>query len=81
MISSSLTSRPRLSPDAVEDLAGGVDSDVDVGDDDVVEVASLLILEKCVRHPDFIRVRHSQVFDLTWKFTYIATQICPDIVV
>lgn len=54
-------------PDAVEDIAVGEDPDVGVGEDDVVEVACLLVLEKQVRHPDFVRLRQCQVFDATCR--------------
>ena len=68
MMLSLLTSQPRCSedpPDAVQDLPGWVDPDVDIGHDDVVEVASFLVLEKCIRHPHLVRIRHRQVFYLT----------------
>ena len=55
----------RHPPDAVQNFAFRVDPDVDVGHDDVVEVSSLLVLEKRVRHPDFVRVSHGEVFNLT----------------
>ena len=55
----------RHPPDAVQNFAFRVDPDVDVGHDDVVEVASFLVLEKCIRHPHLVRIRHRQVFYLT----------------
>ena len=42
--------------DAVEDITIGEDSDVDIVDEDVVEVPSLLITEEGVRHPDLLGV-------------------------
>ena len=54
-------------PDAIENHAIRIDSDVDIGDDDVVEVSGLLVLEEGVRHPNFIWIRHCQVFNLPWK--------------
>ena len=43
--------------DAVEDVAIGVNPDVEVGGQDVVEIADLLVPEESVRHPDLARVR------------------------
>ena len=51
-------------PDAVEDIAVWKYSDVDIGDEDVVEPALLLVPEERVRHPDLLRVRHREVLDL-----------------
>ena len=70
MMLSLLTSQPRFSddrksPDAVEHFPSRVDPDVNIGHDDVVEVAGFLVLEKCVRHPHLVRIRHRQVFYLT----------------
>ena len=42
-------------PDAVEDVAIGEDSDIQVWLDDVVKLCLLLISEECVRHPDLAR--------------------------
>ena len=43
--------------DAVEDVAIGVNPDVEVRRQDVVEIAKLLVPEESVRHPDLARVR------------------------
>ena len=43
--------------DAVEDVAIGMDPDVEVGGQDVVEIADLLVPEEGVRHPDLACVR------------------------
>ena len=43
-------------PDTVEDVAIREDPDVDIVDEDVVKVASLLVPEECVRHPNLLRV-------------------------
>ena len=52
-------------PDTVEDVAIGEDPDVDIVDEDVVKVASLLVLKEGVGHPDLVGVCHRQVFNLT----------------
>ena len=39
-------------PNAVEYVAVGIDPDVEVGLDDVVELAGFFVPEKSVRHPD-----------------------------
>jgi hypothetical protein len=39
-------------PDAVEYVSVGEDSDIEVGLDDVVELALLLVPEEGVRHPN-----------------------------
>ena len=43
--------------DAVEDVPIGMNPDVEVGRQDVVEIAKLLVPEESVRHPDLARVR------------------------
>ena len=43
--------------DAVEDVSIGMNPDVEVGRQDVVEIAKLLVPEESVRHPDLARVR------------------------
>lgn len=55
------------SPDTVEDGAVREDADVDIGHDDVVEVALLLVGEEQVRHPYPGGVRQSQVLYLSCK--------------
>ena len=42
--------------DAVEDITVWEDSDIDIVDEDVVEVTSLLVAEERVRHPHLLRV-------------------------
>ena len=49
--------------DAVEHVAVGEDSDVEVGGEDVVELPDLLVPEEGVRHPHLARVRQGQVLD------------------
>ena len=48
---------------AVEDVAVGEDSDVEVGGEDVVELPDLLVTEEGVRHPHLARVSKGQVAD------------------
>ena len=48
--------------DAVEDVPVGMDPDVEVGGEDVVEVSNLLVPEEGVRHPNLARVRKGQIF-------------------
>ena len=48
--------------DAVEDVPVRVDSDVEVGGEDVVEVSDLLVPEEGVGHPNLARVRQGQIF-------------------
>ena len=66
MMLSLLTSQPRFSddhksPDAVEHFPSRVDPDVNIGHDDVVEVARLLVPEEGVRHPDLLGVGEGEV--------------------
>ena len=49
--------------DTVENVAVRVDSDVEVGRQNVVELANLLVPEESVRHPDLADVGQGQVFD------------------
>ena len=49
------------SPDAVEDVSVGKDPDVEVGQDDVVEGALLLVPEERVGHPQLPRVAQREV--------------------
>ena len=49
--------------DAVEHVAVGEDSDVEVGGEDVVELPDLLVPEEGVRHPHLARVSQGQVAD------------------
>ena len=53
----------RASPDAVQHVPVGIDPDVKVGREDLVEPADLLVPEEGVRHPHLAGVRHGQVFD------------------
>ena len=50
-------------PDAVEDVAVGKHPDIEVGGQDIVEIADLLVPEEGVRHPDFARLRDCQILD------------------
>ncbi len=54
-------------PDTIEDIAIGEDSNIDVGYENVVESALLLVSKKRVGHPYFPRVRHGEVLDLGCK--------------
>ena len=45
-------------PDAVQDTSIRENSDVDVGNEDVVEAAFLLVAKERVGHPDFLCVGH-----------------------
>ena len=51
-------------PDGVEDGAIGEDTNVDIGYDYVVEMSFTFIREEQIGHPNFARVRKSQVFNL-----------------
>ena len=53
--------------DAVEDVAVGEDSDVEVGGEDVVELPDLLVPEEGIRHPHLARVSQGQVLDPLWR--------------
>ena len=48
-------------PYAVEDVAVGIDPDVEVGQDDFVKRALLLVPEEGVGHPHLLRVAESEV--------------------
>ena len=54
------------SPNAVEHIAVWEHSDIQVGGEDRVEPPDLLVTEEGVRHPHLARVRHCQVFYLTY---------------
>ena len=54
--------------DAVQDVAVGKDSDVDIVDEDVVEVSSLLVPEESVRHPDLLGVCESEILHTSCKY-------------
>ena len=49
-------------PDAVEDVAVGEHPDIEVGGQDIVEIADLLVPEEGVGHPNLTRVRQGQIF-------------------
>ena len=51
-------------PDTVENIPIWVDSDVEVGGEDVVELSDLLVPEESVRHPDLAGIRDGEVGDL-----------------
>ena len=57
-------------PDAVEDVAIREDPDVDIVDEDVVKVASLLVPEECVRHPNLLRVSQGEILYPSWNRKY-----------
>ena len=48
-------------PDTVEDVAIREDPDVDIVDEDVVKVASLLVSEECVWHPNLLWVSQGEI--------------------
>ena len=54
-------------PDAVEDVAIREYPDVDIVDEDVVKVASLLVPEECVRHPNLLRVSQGEILYPSWN--------------
>ena len=60
----------QILPDAVQDPAVGEDSHVDVGHDDVVEVALAFVGEEQIGHPHFARVVQSQVLDAPWFHSF-----------
>ncbi len=49
-------------PDTIEDVSVGVDPHVQVGLDDVVELARLLVSEEGVRHPHLDMVRLGWIY-------------------
>ena len=57
--------------DAVEHVPVRVDPDVEVGGEDVVEVADLLVPEECVGHPDLARVRQGEIFNFFLKYKIV----------
>ena len=48
-------------PDTVQDVAIREDPDVDIVDEDVVKMASLLVPKECVRHPNLLRVSQGEI--------------------
>ena len=56
-----ITKALETSPDAVEDVSVGKDPDVEVGQDDVVEGALLLVPEEGVGHPQLPGVAQGEV--------------------
>ena len=64
-------------PDAVQHVSVGVDPDVEVGLDDVVELAVLLVAEEGVRHPDLGAVRHGEVLDLPVQVVVLQPVVVP----
>ena len=54
-------------PDAVEDVTIREDPDVDIVDEDVVKVASLLVPKECVRHPNLLRVSQGEILYPSWN--------------
>ena len=57
------TRESQRDPDAVKNVAIRKDPDVDIVDEDVVKVASLLVPEECVRHPNLLRVSQGEILD------------------
>lgn len=55
-------------PDTIKNIPIRENSNVKVWLNDVMELAVLLISEKCIRHPHFSGICHCQVFDAAWKF-------------
>ena len=51
--------------DAVEDIAVGEDTDIEIGGEDAVEAGNLLISKEGVGHPNFAGICHGQVPDFT----------------
>ena len=47
-----------------EDGAVSVDTDIEVGDEDIVHRSTSLITEECVWHPNFARFGDCQIFYL-----------------
>ena len=64
-------------PDAVQHVSVGVDPDVEVGLDDVVELSVLLVAEEGVRHPDLGAVRHGEVLDLPVQVVVLQPVVVP----
>ena len=52
------------SPDTVENITIGKDSDVEVGGENCVKPTDFLVPEESVRHPHFAGVRDGEVRDL-----------------
>ena len=55
------------SPDTVENITIGKDSDVEVGGENCVKPTDFLVPEESVRHPDLAGVGHRQILDLPWN--------------
>ena len=55
------------SPDTVENITIGKDSDVKVWRENCVKPSDLLVPEESVGHPDLTGVRHRQILDLPWN--------------
>ena len=51
----------QLLPDAVQNIPIRVDSDVEIGSENVVEGTNLLVPEESIRHPHLTSISQSQV--------------------
>ena len=51
-------------PDAVEHVSIRIDTDVEVGSEDLVKPPNLLVSEESVRHPHLASIGHGQVLYL-----------------
>ena len=55
------------SPDTVENITIGKDSDVEVWRENCVKPSDFLVPEESVGHPDLTGVGHRQILDLPWN--------------
>lgn len=53
-------------PYTIENIAVGIDPDIDVGHNYLVLLCLLFIPEEGVRHPNFGRVRESEIVEFAW---------------
>lgn len=65
-------------PDAIENTTVGVDAQVHIGQNDVMEVTQLLVLEEKVRHPHLVRLRQGQVLYPTWGLRTVSCMVTLD---
>ena len=61
-----------ISPDTVENITVGKDSNVEVRRQNSVKPPDLLVPEESVRHPDLAGVGHRQILDLPWNTAEIS---------
>ena len=59
-------------PYTVEYFPIGEDSNVHVRDNDVVKMSCLLVLEKGIWHPYFVRISHGEVLQPTLTILFIS---------